>query len=47
MKLSGNFDVSGVIAKEDERYKVIDNTTLKNLVLSSTKLNPGHSTTGH
>jgi len=25
MKLSGNFDVSGVIAKEDERYKVIDN----------------------
>ena len=47
MKLSGNFDVSGVIAKEDERYKVIDNTTLNNLVLSSTKLNPGHSTTGH
>ena len=28
MKLSGNFDVSGAIAKEDERYKVIDNTTL-------------------
>ena len=47
MKLSGNFDVSGIIAKEDERYKVIDNTTLNNLVLSSTKLNPGHSTTGH
>ena len=47
MKLSGNFDVSGAIAKEDERYKVIDNTILNNLVLSSTKLNPGHSTTGH
>ena len=47
MKLSGNFDVGGLLAKEDERYQVIDNTSLKNLVLSSTNLNPGHSTSGH
>ncbi len=47
MKLSGNYNVGGEIAKEDERYKVVDNTTLKGLVLSSTDLNPGHSTSGH
>ena len=28
MKLSGNFGVSGILAKEDERYQVIDNNTL-------------------
>ena len=44
MKLSGNYNVGGEVAKEDERYKVVDNTTLKGLVLSSTDLNPGHST---
>ena len=27
MKLSGNFGVSGILAKEDERYQVIDNNT--------------------
>ncbi len=47
MKLSGNYNVGGEVAKEDERYKVVDNTTLKGLVLSSTDLNPGHSTSGH
>ena len=47
MKLSGNYNVGGKIAKEDERYKVVDNTTLKGLVLSSTDLNPGRSTSGH
>ena len=47
MKLAGNFGVDGAIAKEDERYKVIDNTSLNNLVVSSTDLNPGHTTTGH
>jgi mannose-6-phosphate isomerase-like protein (cupin superfamily) len=47
MKLSGNFNVGGLLAKEDERYQVIDNSSLKNLVLSSTNLNPGHSTSGH
>ena len=40
-------NIGGVIAKEDERYVVKDNTTLKNLVVSSTKLNPMKSTTGH
>tara|TARA_B100001996_G_C18186639_1_gene410427 strand:- start:32 stop:382 length:351 start_codon:yes stop_codon:yes gene_type:complete len=47
LKLSGNYNVGGEVAKEDERYKVIDNTALKGLVLSSTDLNPGHSTSGH
>ena len=47
MKLTGNFDVNGVVAKEDDRYKVVDNTSLKNLVVSSTVLNPGHTTSGH
>ena len=47
MKLSGNYNVGGEVAKEDERYKVVDNTLLKGLVLSSTDLNPGHSTSGH
>ncbi len=31
MKLNGKFDVGGIIAKEDERYKVVDNSSLKNL----------------
>ena len=47
MKLKGNFIVDGDVAKEDERYKVIDNISLKNLVVSSTDLNPGHETSGH
>ena len=47
MKLLGNYNVGGEVAKEDERYKVVDNTALKGLVLSSTDLNPGHSTSGH
>ena len=35
------------IVKEDERYVVSDNDTLKKLVTSITILNPRHSTTGH
>ena len=35
------------IVKEDERYIVSDNDTLKKLVTSITKLNAGYSTTGH
>ena len=35
------------VVKEDERYIVTDNDTLKNLVTSITKLNPHHSTSGH
>lgn len=41
------FDIQGRIVKEDDRYVVKDNTTLNNLVLSSTKLNPEKSTSGH
>lgn len=40
-------NVGGKIAKKDERYVVKDNTTLKNLVLSSTDLQPYKSTSGH
>ena len=35
------------IVKEDERYIVSDNNTLRKLVTSVTVLNPSHSTTGH
>ena len=41
------FKVNGKIVKQDDRYIVEDNTTLNNLVLSSTRLNPGKETTGH
>ena len=41
------YDIGGVIAKEDDRYKVCDNTDLINLILSSTDLKPIKSTTGH
>lgn len=48
MKLSGeNFKVFGTVAKQDERYVVTDNAELARMVLSSTDLNPGYSTTGH
>jgi hypothetical protein len=49
MKIPGNknnilrlprFEVDGEIVKQDDRYVVQDNTTLKNLILSSTNLNP-------
>lgn len=40
-------DIGGEVVKEDDRYIVKDNTTLKNLIVSSTSLNPKKSTTGH
>ena len=40
-------DIGGEITKQDDRYIVKDNTTLKNLVVSSTKLKRNKSTTGH
>lgn len=46
MKYS-DWTIGGEVAKHDDRYVVKDNTDLKNLVLSSTKLNPNKSTTGH
>ena len=42
-----NWDIGGAVVKQDDRYIVKDNTALKNLVVSSTKLNPNKSTTGH
>ena len=57
MKITGNknwythqipqFQVKGIVVKADHRYIVEDNTTLKNLVLSSTRLHAGKETTGH
>jgi len=57
MKIVGNknwytkqipeFRVNGIVVKANHRYIVEDNTTLKNLVLSSTRLHAGKETTGH
>ena len=43
----GAWDIGGSVVKNDDRYIVKDNTKLKNLVVSSTRLNAGKSTTGH
>jgi oxalate decarboxylase/phosphoglucose isomerase-like protein (cupin superfamily) len=40
-------NIGGEVVKEDDRYIVTDNKTLNNLVVSSTKLHPGKSTSGH
>ena len=40
-------DIGGAVIKDNETYVLKDNTTLKNLVLSSTDLKPGQSTRGH
>jgi mannose-6-phosphate isomerase-like protein (cupin superfamily) len=41
------YDVGGSVVKDNETYLLKDNTTLNNLVLSSTKLHPNKETTGH
>lgn len=46
MKYS-NYDIGGSIVKQDDRYIVKDNTELKNLIVSSTTLHAGKSTSGH
>lgn len=46
MKVKIN-NIGGEIVKQDDRYVVKDNTTLKNLIVSSTDLKAGKSTTGH
>ena len=46
MKLHIN-DIGGEVVKQDNRYIVKDNKTLNNLVLSSTDIKPGKSTSGH
>ena len=40
-------DIEGQIVKEDDRYIVKDNTSLNNLVISTTTLHPDKSTSGH
>lgn len=40
-------DIGGTIVKQDDRYIVKDNTELKNLIVSSTCLHIGKSTSGH
>ncbi len=42
-----SWQVGGTVVKEDDRYTVVDNTVLQNLILSSTALNPNKSTSGH
>ena len=40
-------DIGGKVVKDDDRYVVKDNSALKNLIVSSTDLKPGKSTSGH
>ncbi len=42
-----NHDIGGEVVKDNETYLLKDNKTLKNLVLSSTKLYRGQATRGH
>lgn len=46
MKFGGD-DVGGQVVKSNETYVVKDNTELENLVVSSTTLYRGKSTSGH
>ena len=41
------YNIEGKIVKEDDRYIVKDNTSLNNLVVSTTLLHPSKSTSGH
>lgn len=43
----GAYDIGGQVVKNDDRYTVKDNAELKNLIVSSTNLKPGKSTSGH
>lgn len=41
------FDIGGSVIKDNETYLLKDNSHLKNLIVSSTKLHPNQSTRGH
>lgn len=41
------YNIEGKIVKEDDKYIVKDNTSLNNLVISTTTLHPDKSTSGH
>jgi len=40
-------NIDGEVVKDNETYLLKDNTSLNNLVVSSTTLHPGKSTRGH
>ena len=40
-------DIGGLVVKDNDTYTLKDNTTLNNLVVSSTDLKPLKSTNGH
>ena len=40
-------DIGGEVVKDDDRYVVKDNSKLNKLIVSSTDLKPGKSTSGH
>ena len=40
-------DIGGQLVKDNKQYQLFDNTSLKNLVVSKTKLRAGQSTNGH
>ena len=42
-----DFDIGGEVIKDNETYRLIDNRTLNNLVLSQTQLHPNQWTRGH
>ena len=41
------YNIEGKIVKEDDRHIVKENTSLNNLVVSTTSLHPNKSTSGH
>lgn len=43
----GSYDIGGEVVKKDDRYTVKDNKELTNLIVSSTDLKSGKSTSGH
>jgi mannose-6-phosphate isomerase-like protein (cupin superfamily) len=47
MKFKHIDNIEGTVVKHDDRYIVKDNTVLNNLVVSSTRLFPSKSTSGH
>ena len=47
MRKISNENIEGDIVKDNDIYQLRDNTTLNNLVLSSTLLHSGKQTSGH
>ena len=42
-----NYNIGGEVVKDNDTYRLKDNRTLNNMVLSSTKLYRGQATRGH